>query len=182
MATLGYLQHHPSYATEKPYELYIPLENQDQATSNVQFIEIKGVPAVDVREDDSAFNLTTHGFKFLNHPTAAFHVPLAVSGLQEAEISRYLDETIALVSHQVSPSKILLFDWRVSCPNEAQSHSLCSLYILQLRSEDVAQRFYSPTSTDRFEPLAVANIVHQGINDTITSTSPLQDMSAYVAV
>lgn len=110
---VDYLKRLPLYQTEKPFQLFIPIEAEaaDKRTSNLEF-ESKECDFEDVRAKAADYTLDDNGFRFLKHPTAldwhSFHDRDAVE-------SRYFAEVKQILQHvEGGYDKILLFDWRVS--------------------------------------------------------------------
>lgn len=117
--TLQFLCELPVYKEEQPYELYGFPEQQSEKRTNCIF-EAKAVTVADVRNMNDAPQLEEHGFKFIQHISScrpeASHFE-TVGGDKTIQLA-YLEETIALVQHELKATKVICFDWRVLPHNQ----------------------------------------------------------------
>src|SRR6266536_2995173 len=67
-AELGYLQRLDLYRHEKPFQIFIPIEDDTRQT-NLEF-EQKSQNIVDIRPNLNSFRLDTNGFEVRHLPTA----------------------------------------------------------------------------------------------------------------
>ncbi|KAH7028075.1 methyltransferase CmcJ [Microdochium trichocladiopsis] len=120
-AQVDYLKRLPLYQSEKPFQLFIPIEPdaKDQRHSNLEF-EPKECTFHDVRDQLPECLLDSQGFQVLRRPTR-----LDPASFDKREIveSQYLDEVKDILkSVDGGYDRIFIFDWRVSLacpPNQA---------------------------------------------------------------
>lgn len=112
-AEVNYLKRLPLYKTEKPFQLFIPVDKNsaDPRTSNLEF-EPREQRFVDIRDNSSAFSLDDHGFQVKQHLTSLEPASFLDRAVVE---SKYLPEVEQILkSIDGGYDKIVIFDWRVS--------------------------------------------------------------------
>jgi len=112
-AHVDYLKRLPLYQTEKPFQLFIPIEEgaTDQRPSNLEF-ESRQCTFHDVRNELSSCQLDSEGFEVLRHPTQMDPMSFEQRELVE---SQYLEEVKDILQKvDGGYDKIFIFDWRVS--------------------------------------------------------------------
>lgn len=112
-AHVDYLKRLPLYQTEKPFQLFIPIEPGaiDQRPSNLEF-ESRQCTFHDVRNELPSCRLDSQGFEVLRHPTQMNPVSFEQRELVE---SQYLEEVKDILKKvDGGYDKIFIFDWRVS--------------------------------------------------------------------
>jgi hypothetical protein len=108
-SSLQFIKWNDLYKTEKPYQIFIDLP-PDTPRTNVQF-EDKDVAFKDVRGDEDAFALDTHGF-MMRHTDE-------IEGLNDDPTTEfmekvYLPSVVELIKKEVQGAdRVKIFDWRV---------------------------------------------------------------------
>lgn len=111
-ADVEYLQRLPLYQQEKPFQLFVPIDERDRdaRSTNLSF-EKKTQTFVDIRERVGEFSLDSHGFQVETVPSKVHPQSFRKRELVERE---YLPEVERLLKGAGNPcDKIFIFDWRV---------------------------------------------------------------------
>ena len=112
-AKLQYLKRLPLYQKEKPFQLFVPVDEDaaDPRSTNIEF-ETKEQTFVDIRDRLSEYSLDSHGFQVGVHPTA---LDLASFGNRDMVESQYFAEVEEILKTiDGGYDKVFIFDWRVS--------------------------------------------------------------------
>ncbi|KAK2729451.1 methyltransferase CmcJ [Colletotrichum kahawae] len=111
-AEVDYLKRLPLYQREKPFQLFVPIHEQDpDARSTNLVFEKKKQTFTDIRERVGEFSLDSHGFQV---ETAPSHMDPQSFEDQELIKTRYLPEIEKLFnSLGSSGDKVFIFDWRL---------------------------------------------------------------------
>lgn len=112
VAKLNYLKRLPLYQTEKPFQLFLPVDQNasDRRQSNLEF-EGQETVIVDIRPRLTKFTLDEHGFQILRAPTSLS--PASFQNRQVVE-SQYFNEVVEILKRIPDGyDQIFLFDWRV---------------------------------------------------------------------
>ncbi|KAH8682291.1 methyltransferase CmcJ [Xylariales sp. PMI_506] len=109
---VNYLKRLPLYQSEKPFQLFIPIEKDapDQRTSNLEF-EPRECTFRDIRDSLQDYSLDTHGFQVEECPTN-----LDFPSFQDRAIveSRYFSEVEQILKRiQGGFDRVFIFDWRL---------------------------------------------------------------------
>lgn len=119
-AHIEYLQRLPLYQQEKPFQLFVPIDEQDQdaRSTNLAF-EQKKQTFVDIRERVNEFSLDLHGFQIQAVPKT-FDSQLFKS--RQSVEKEYLPEIERLLKGLGDGcDRVFIFDWRLrdaSSPRE----------------------------------------------------------------
>ncbi|KAK3368629.1 methyltransferase CmcJ [Podospora didyma] len=111
-AELQYLKRLPLYQKEKPFQLFVPVDEDatDPRTTNIEF-ETKEQTFVDIRDRLSEFSLDSHGFQVNVHPTG---LDLASFANRETVETKYFAEVEQILKTiEGGYDKVFIFDWRV---------------------------------------------------------------------
>ena len=111
-ATLQYLKWRKLYETEKPYQLFSAVTEQDlplQGATNLEWTDGHEETIHDVRGTAAQFILDTNGFAFRNAPTTF----LAFDSPEQMERT-YLPEAESILRHELEGvDQVHFFDWRI---------------------------------------------------------------------
>ncbi|KAF4912271.1 Aspirochlorine biosynthesis protein N [Colletotrichum fructicola] len=111
-AEVDYLKRLPLYQTEKPFQLFVPIDEQDpDARSTNLVFEKKKQTFIDIRERVGEFSLDSHGFQVETAPSE-----LDPQSFEDQQLikTQYLPEIEKLFKSLGSNSdKVFIFDWRL---------------------------------------------------------------------
>ncbi len=118
-ASFEFLQWQPSFETQKPYEVLLPLaslgENKNSIPRSNLVFESRSVHVQDVRGHQDDFSLDTHGFQFVRQTSIVRNLK------DRAAVSeRYIPEMEELLRQHLQKAegkevRTFCFDLRVCC-------------------------------------------------------------------
>ncbi|KAH8822070.1 hypothetical protein F5884DRAFT_658980 [Xylogone sp. PMI_703] len=108
-ARLNYFDWQEIHEIEKPYQIFIEVENENDRTSNLTFREGPEEVIHDVRGQEGAFTLDTTGFAFRKHVSS-------VKDFQSRSVieKEYLPECEKVLMDELDDvDEVFIFDWRL---------------------------------------------------------------------
>jgi hypothetical protein len=118
----------PIYTTQKPYYVNFPVPQNDAAPAqhNILHERYDGIDIHDIRGNEDAFKIDTHGFQLVRDSTSMSNDDFEQDSIIR---QRYYPEIISLVTKTLGATRVVPFEHTVS-----QSYDLCALYNIGIRS------------------------------------------------
>ncbi|CAG9949519.1 unnamed protein product [Clonostachys rosea f. rosea IK726] len=118
ITSLWYLQRLPIYTTQKPYYVNFPVPQNDAAPAqhNILHERYDGIDIHDIRGNEDAFKIDTHGFQLVRDSTSMSNDDFEQDSIIR---QRYYPEIISLVTKTLGATRVVPFEHthRLSRPN-----------------------------------------------------------------
>src|SRR4051812_9700442 len=108
-ARLGYLDWQERYLFEKPFQLFMPINDAHVQRTNLVFEHGEPETIHDIRGDETNFTLDFNGFEYCNNSTSMKNSD-SIQKIEEI----YLPEVESLIRDRINDvEEVYFFDWRV---------------------------------------------------------------------
>lgn len=124
IASLDYLKRLDLYKTEKPFQLFIPINTvgDDARQTNLAF-ESQPQLITDMRPNVHDFKLDSHGFEVRVFPTTLQLADFQQRHVVESQYLAHVEQLLKTIEGGFD--RIFFFDWRVSIYFRQQSSDFC---------------------------------------------------------
>ncbi len=122
VAELGYLQKLDLYRHEKPFQIFIPIDDGQRQT-NLEF-EPRTQKIVDIRPNIKSFQLDAQGFEVRECPTAVSYESFQNEELIKSQYLPEIEEELKFIEDGYD--RIFFFDWRVCTPFVFANNTSCT--------------------------------------------------------